>query len=192
MENQRCGQHWSSTIRSTGIPTRNRTEKQAMWDSSPSHSEGQPQPPCNPSRGHITPVEHCQPQTERLPFPGKWEGLCLPVWASQTTSTAAERGGKRRSWACSPPMAAAGAWPAPWWWAGGCPLVFWAYSCCHSAAVPAAAPAAVPAASGSGGGRMPGISLSVWFAWEEGFAALRNLAGPQLLRHQSYRRSLHL
>lgn len=139
----------------------------------------------------ITPAEHRQAQMERLPFPGKWERLCLPAWASRTTSTAAVRAGRRRSWVCSPPTAAAAAWPAPWWWAGGCPHVFWACSCCRSAVVPVAAPAAAPAASGSGGGRTPGISLSVWFAWEGGFAALRNLAGPQLLRRQSYRRSLH-
>lgn len=121
----------------------------------------------------------------------RWERLCLPVWVSQTTSTVAVRGGKQQSWACSPPTAVAGAWPAPWWWAGGCPRAFWACSCYRSAVVPAVAPAAAPAVSGSGGGRTRGISLPAWFAWVGGFAAPRNLAGPQLLRHQSYRMSLH-
>jgi len=131
-------------------------------------------------------------QTPVLSATERRERLCLPAWVSQTTSTAAARGGRQRSWACSPPTAAAGAWPAPWWWAGGCPLAFWACSCCRSAVVPAVAPAAAPAVSGSGGGRTRGISLPASFAWVGAFAALKNLAAPQLLRHQSYRRSLHL
>lgn len=146
----------------------------------------------HPRRRERTRVRGTTKQTSAPSTTEQWERPCLPVWVSQTTSTAAVQEGKQRFWACSPPTAAAGAWPAPWWWAGGCPRAFWACSCCHSAVVPAVAPAAAPAVSGSEGGRTHGISLPAWFAWVGGFAAPRNLAGPQLLRHQSYRRSLHL